>query len=107
MCWPIKFLHKQLIYSYATSLLIKYHIKYRIKIIILVPAVISPHSCINALNNQPGVRSKRFQKENGGFKKTFEIIINEAKRKNNYNAFFQTTIALTTAIDNTIYFTPF
>ena len=60
--------------------------------------------CINALNNQPGVRSKRFQKENGGFKKTFEIIINEAKRKNNYNAFFQTTIALTTEVDNTIFF---
>ena len=40
--------------------------------------------CISAINNQPGVRSKRFQEQNGGFKKTFEIIINEAKRKNNF-----------------------
>ena len=60
--------------------------------------------CISALNNQPGVRSKRFQKENGGFKKTFEIIINKAKQKNNFNAFFQTTIALTTNTNNTICF---
>ena len=51
--------------------------------------------CISALNNKPGVRSKRFQEENGGFKKTFELIINEAKRKKNYDAFFQTTVALT------------
>ena len=60
--------------------------------------------CISALNNQPGVRSKRFQKENGGLKKTFELIINKAKQKNNFNAFFQTTIALTTNMDNTICF---
>ena len=33
--------------------------------------------------------------ENGGFKKTFELIINEAERKKNYDAFFQTTVALT------------
>ena len=51
--------------------------------------------CISVLNNKPGVRSKRFQEENGGFKKTFELIINEAERKKNYDAFFQTTVALT------------
>ena len=60
--------------------------------------------CISALNNQPGVRSKRFQEENGGFKKTFELIINETKRKKNFNAFFQTTIALTTGKNETIFF---
>ena len=54
--------------------------------------------CISALNNQPGVKSKRFQIENGGFKKTFKMIINQTKIKKNYNAFFQTSIALT--IDN-------
>ena len=54
--------------------------------------------CIKALNNQPGVKSKRFQEKNGGLKKTFEIIIKEVDRKKNYNAFFQTTIALTTRI---------
>ena len=60
--------------------------------------------CISALNNQPGVRSRRFQEKNGGFKKTFEIIINEAKRKNNFDAFFQTTIALTINKNSTIFF---
>jgi len=60
--------------------------------------------CISALNNKPGVRSKRFQEENGGFKKTFELIINETKRKKNYNAFFQTTVALTTTINTTTCF---
>ena len=51
--------------------------------------------CISALNNQPGVKSHRFLEENGGTKKTFKIIINETKRKKKYDAFFQTTIALT------------
>ena len=60
--------------------------------------------CISALNNQPGIRSNRFQKEHGGFNKTFEIIIKETKRKNNFNAFFQTTIALTTKKNTTICF---
>ena len=60
--------------------------------------------CISALNNHPGVRSRRFQEESGGFKKTFEKIINEAKRKNNFEAFFQTTIALTTNKDSAICF---
>jgi XTP/dITP diphosphohydrolase len=60
--------------------------------------------CISALNNQPGVRSKRFQEENGGFDKTFEIIINETKEKKNFNAFFQTTIALTIKKNYTVFF---
>ena len=38
---------------------------------------------------------KRFLEQKGGLRKTFEIIINEAKRKKNFNAYFQTTIALT------------
>ncbi len=60
--------------------------------------------CINALNNQPGIKSKRFQKENGGYKKTFDIIINQTKFKKNYKAFFQTSIALTINDKNTVYF---
>ena len=60
--------------------------------------------CISALNNQPGVRSNRFQEENGGLEKTFEIIINETKRKKNFDAFFQTTLALTTNKNSTICF---
>ena len=60
--------------------------------------------CISAINNQPGVKSKRFQEKNGGFEKTFEIIIKEVKRKNIYDAFFQTTIALTIEKDKTTCF---
>jgi len=60
--------------------------------------------CINALNKKPGVRSKRFIKENGGIKKSFNLIINEAKRKNDFKAFFQTTIALTVNKNKTIFF---
>jgi len=60
--------------------------------------------CISALNNQPGVRSKRFQEENGGFHKTFEIIINAAKKNKNFDAFFQSTVALTTGEKSTFYF---
>ena len=60
--------------------------------------------CINALNNQPGIKSKRFVKENGGYEKTFSIIINQAKIKNNYKAFFQTSIALTINNKTTVYF---
>jgi len=60
--------------------------------------------CIKALNNLPGIKSKRFQKENGGYKKTFDIIINQTKLKKNYKAFFQTSIALTINDQNTVYF---
>jgi len=60
--------------------------------------------CISALNNQPGIYSKRFQEKNGGYKKTFKVIINEVKKKGDFNAFFQTSIALTTSKKNTVYF---
>lgn len=60
--------------------------------------------CISALNNKPGIKSKRFQESNGGFEKTFKIIINEAKRKKDFRAYFQTTIALTTIKNRVLYF---
>ena len=60
--------------------------------------------CISALNNQPGVKSKRFQIENGGFKKTFKMIIHQTKIKKDYNAFFQTSIALTIDNQSSVYF---
>ena len=53
--------------------------------------------CIKALDDKPGVRSKRFINENGGLQKTFEIITNETKRKRNINAFFKTAVSLSTA----------
>ena len=60
--------------------------------------------CIDALNNSPGIKSNRFQKKNGGYKKTFEIIINKAKSKKKFGAYFQTSIALTINYKKTIYF---
>ena len=60
--------------------------------------------CISALDNQPGVKSKRFQIENGGFKKTFKMIIHQTKIKKDYNAFFQTSIALTIDNQSSVYF---
>ena len=59
--------------------------------------------CISALNNLPGVYSKRFKKENGGIKKTFKKITEETIKNNNFKAFFQTTISFTYE-NNTIYF---
>ena len=60
--------------------------------------------CISALNNLPGVKSKRFKIENGGFEKTFQIIINQTNIKNNYKAFFQSSIALTIDNQNSVCF---
>ena len=60
--------------------------------------------CISALDNLPGIKSKRFQLENGGFDKTFKMIINQTKIKDNYRAFFQTSIALTVDNQNSVCF---
>ena len=60
--------------------------------------------CISAIKNLPGVKSKRFLLENGGLDKTFKMIIDESKIKNNYKAFFQTSIALTIDEQHSVYF---
>ena len=60
--------------------------------------------CISALDNLPGIKSKRFQIEHGGLDKTFKMIINQTKKKNNYKAFFQTSIALTIDNQNSVCF---
>ena len=60
--------------------------------------------CIGALNNKPGIKSKRFQIENGGFKKTFDMIIRQTKIKKNNRAFFQTSIVLTLDKHNSVCF---
>ena len=51
--------------------------------------------CISALDDFPGIESKRFFKKNDGHKKTFKIIINKAKELSNFNAYFQTLVSLT------------
>jgi len=60
--------------------------------------------CVSALNNKPNVRSKRFQQESGGLNNALEIIINEVKKKKDFKAFFQTTIAITIEKNNTVCF---
>ncbi len=51
--------------------------------------------CVEALKNNPGVKSKRFLEKFSNNKKVFEYIIsNVVKRKNN-KAFFVTAISLT------------
>ena len=60
--------------------------------------------CISAIKNLPGIKSKRFLLENGGLDQTFKMIINETKIKNNYKAFFQTSIALTIDNQHSVYF---
>ena len=60
--------------------------------------------CISAIKNLPGIKSKRFLLENGGLDQTFKMIINKTKIKNNYKAFFQTSIALTIDNQHSVYF---
>ena len=60
--------------------------------------------CISALDNLPGVRSKRFIKINGGYKKTFKKIIEKTNIASNYKAYFHTCIALTLSLEKTIFF---
>lgn len=51
--------------------------------------------CVEALNNGPGVYSKRFLNKFSSNKKTFEFIISNVLKKNNNKAFFITAISLT------------
>ena len=51
--------------------------------------------CVEALNNKPGVKSKRFLEKFSNNKKAFEYIISNVAKKQNYKAFFVTAISLT------------
>ena len=51
--------------------------------------------CVEALNNRPGVKSKRFFDKFDSNRKAFEHIISKVISKNNYRAFFVTAISLT------------
>ena len=51
--------------------------------------------CVEALNNQPGVKSRRFFNKFPSQKKAFQYIISNVIKKNNNNAFFVTAISLT------------
>ncbi len=50
--------------------------------------------CIEALNNKPGIKSKRFLEEFKTHKHAFEYIISSVINKKNDRAFFKTAICL-------------
>ena len=60
---------------------------------------------IRALSGKPGIYSNRFQKENGGYKKSFKKIILATKKKNNNFAYFTCVISLTYDKNKTVTFT--
>ena len=60
--------------------------------------------CIDALNNKPGIHSKRFIQKFSSSKKAFEYIITNAIKKKNNKAFFVTAICLTLAKNHHIIF---
>jgi len=51
--------------------------------------------CINALNDNPGVKSKRFFSKFLSKKNTFNYILNKTKESKNKAAYFKTSICLT------------
>ena len=51
--------------------------------------------CVGALNNQPGVKSRRFLESFTNYNKAFEYIIENVAKKKNNRAFFITAISLT------------
>ena len=61
--------------------------------------------CIESIMGGPGVNSKQFLLSEKKNLNVFDNIINKCKKKNNFNAFFQTTICLSINKDKHIYFT--
>ena len=51
--------------------------------------------CVKALNNNPGVKSKRFLEKFSSNNEAFDYIISKVIKKNNTKAFFITAISLT------------
>ena len=50
---------------------------------------------VQEIEGFPGIKSKRFLKNNDDHNKTFITIINKAKELSNFHAYFQTSISLT------------
>ena len=50
--------------------------------------------CVDALNNNPGVKSKRFFEKFTSKKESFDYIISKVIKKNNNKAFFMSAISL-------------
>ena len=60
--------------------------------------------CIEALENKPGINSKRFLESFKNRDKCFSHIIKKAKQTNNFNAYFKSIICLTINKDEFFYF---
>lgn len=60
--------------------------------------------CINALNEMPGIKSKRFFDSFKSSKEVFNHIISHTIKKNDNRAFFNTTICLTLNLNHHIFF---
>ena len=60
--------------------------------------------CVEALGGKPGVYSKKFLKKNIQTNKVFKKIQVAAKDKNNFNAFFQTSICLSLNEEKHVFF---
>ena len=60
--------------------------------------------CVEALKNNPGVKSKRFLEKFSNKKKAFEYIISNVIEKKNNKAFFVTAICLTLKDNHNIVF---
>ena len=60
--------------------------------------------CVEALKNDPGVKSKRFLEKFSNNKKAFDYIISNVIKKKNNKAFFVTAISLTLKANHHIIF---
>ena len=60
--------------------------------------------CIDALSGAPGVNSKQYLESEKNKNLVLNKIISLTKNKNNYNAFFETSICLTININKQIFF---
>ena len=60
--------------------------------------------CIQAMGGAPGVQSKKFLKKGGEINKNLKEILLISKNKNDFNAFFQTSICLVLDKYNHVFF---
>ena len=60
--------------------------------------------CVEALNDKPGVQSKRFLEKFSSDSDAFDYIITNVRKKNNDKAFFVTAISLTLNTNHHIIF---
>ena len=61
--------------------------------------------CIDALNGAPGINSKEFLESENKKNNVLNKIISLAKKKDNYKAFFETSICLTLNLNKHLFFT--